>query len=207
MIYPKKNAIIRAGFYAYARFIIARNFSNISFNSIVIENGKSVLLIANHAGFWDGFLMHHINRKLLKKKFHIMLLERTAKRIPILRYGGAFSVKKNSKGIIQSLNFAAQLLNDPQNLVLIFPQGKLYSNFITEVDFEKGVMKVIEKAQGKFQLVYSAMFIEYFTNKKPQANIYLKQLNNTNFTNIQQLQASYQEHYNDARRLQTEIIL
>jgi len=207
MIYPKNNIIIRLGFQVYARFIIRRNFSNISFNHITIAENKPVLLIANHSGFWDGFLMYYVNYKLFKKKFHIMLLERTAKRLPILKYGGAFSIKKNSKDIIASLNFAVQLLNDPENLVLIFPQGKLYSNFITNVEFEKGIMKVLEQAAGKFQLVYSAMFIEYFINKKPQANIYLKHLTDTNFININQLQASYQQHYDDARQQQTAIIL
>lgn len=136
-----------------------------------------------------------------------MLLERTSRRIPILKYAGGFSINKNSRDIITSLNFAAQLLNAPQNLVLIFPQGKLYSNFIDQVEFEKGVMKVIEKAQGKFQLVYATTFIEYFANKKPQANIYLKQAAGTAFKNIQQLQADYQQHYNEARNKQTQIII
>ncbi|MEO8886060.1 MAG: 1-acyl-sn-glycerol-3-phosphate acyltransferase [Mucilaginibacter sp.] len=207
MIYPENNILIKWGFQAYARFIVRRNFSHISFNTITIDKNKPVLLIANHSGFWDGFLMYNINYKLFKKKFHTMLLERTAKRLPILKYGGAFSVKKNSRDIITSLNFASQLLNDAENLVLIFPQGKLYSNFITKVEFEKGIMKVLEQAAGKFQLVYSAMFIEYFTNKKPQANIYLKHITDAEFTDIQQLQASYQLHYDDARQQQIQIVI
>ena len=136
-----------------------------------------------------------------------MLLERTSKRIPILKYAGAFSINKNSRDIITSLNFAADLLNAPENLVLIFPQGKLYSNFISQVEFEKGVMKIIDKAQGKFQLIYATTFIEYFANKKPQANIYLRQVAGTVFENIQQLQADYQQHYNESRNKQTQIVI
>ena len=207
MIYPAKNIIIKRCFDAYIRFIVTRNFSKINFTNLLIDKSKPVLLIANHSGFWDGFLMHYVNSQLFKKKFHVMLLERTSKRIPILKYVGAFSISKNSKDIITSLNFAAQLLNDPENLVLIFPQGKLYSNFITEVEFEKGVMKVIGKAQGSFQLIYSAIFIECFTNKKPLANIYLKHVTNTAFENIQQLQADYQQHYDNARNQQTQIVI
>ena len=207
MIYPAKNIIIKRCFDAYIRFIVTRNFSKINFNNLVIDKSKPVLLIANHSGFWDGFLIQYVNSQLFKKKFHVMLLEQTAKRFPLFKYAGAFSINKNSKDVVHSLNFAAQLLNNPENLVLIFPQGKLYSNFITKVEFEKGVMKVMEKAQDKFQLIYSAMFIEYFTNKKPQVNIYLKHVTDAAFKNIQQLQADYQHHYDDARNQQTQIVI
>jgi 1-acyl-sn-glycerol-3-phosphate acyltransferase len=204
MIYPKKNNIIRWGFHTYVHWIIARNFNQIDFNTININKNRPVLLIANHSGFWDGFLSYYINCKLFKKKFHIMLLEKTAKRIPILKYGGAFSINKKSKDIIKSLDFAAQLLNDPDNLVLIFPQGKLYSNFITAVEFEKGVMQILKQAEGKFQLVFSAMFIEHFQHKKPDATVYLKAVADVDFDTINELQAAYQQHYNDARLQQIE---
>ncbi len=58
--------------------------------------------------------------------------------------------------MLESLEYAAELLNDPKNLVLIFPQGKLYSNFVNNIHFEKGgVAKIIEKAEGKFQLIFA----------------------------------------------------
>lgn len=133
-----------------------------------------------------------------------MLLEKTSKRIPILKYGGAFSINKGSKDIIESLNFAAQLLNDPDNLVLIFPQGKLYSNFITDVLFEKGVMKIIKQAEGKFQLVFSAMFIEHFLHKKPDVAVYLKTVADVGLNTIHDLQTAYQQHYDNARMQQIQ---
>jgi 1-acyl-sn-glycerol-3-phosphate acyltransferase len=204
MIYPKNNHIIRWGFHTYIHWIIARNFNHIDFNSIDIDKNRPVLLIANHSGFWDGFLSYYINCKLLKKKFHIMLLEKTAKRIPILKYGGAFSINKRSKDIFESLDFAAQLLNEPDNLVLIFPQGKLYSNFITLVEFEKGIMKILKQAEGKFQLVFSAMFIEHFQHKKPDATVYLKAVDKDGFDTIDELQTAYQQHYDIARLQQIE---
>jgi hypothetical protein len=65
------------------------------------------------------------------------------------------------------------LLNDPENLVLIFPQGKLFSNFIDEVSFEKGLVKILQGVTGKFQTVYAATFIEGLQYKKPSVNVYL----------------------------------
>jgi 1-acyl-sn-glycerol-3-phosphate acyltransferase len=204
MIYPKKNFIIHSAFHWYVQFI-AKNFKEIIFNSIEANPNKSILLIANHTGFWDGFLLYRVKCKLFKKRFHIMLLEKTSKRIPILKYGGAFSINKKSKDIIESLDYAAQLLKDPGNLVLIFPQGKLYSNFITEVEFEKGIIKVMKQAAGNFQLILATSFIEHFENKKPSAYIYLKAANPNGLNKIDDLQQAYQQHYNYAHQQQTQI--
>ncbi|MDB5029545.1 1-acyl-sn-glycerol-3-phosphate acyltransferase [Mucilaginibacter sp.] len=206
MIYPKKNNIIRRAFHTYVHWIIRRHFNNINFNVIDINKNKSVLLIANHCGFWDGFLLYWVNCKVFKKNFHIMLLERTSKRVPILKYGGAFSINKKSRDIIESLDYAAQLLNEPGNLVLIFPQGKLYSNFITGVEFEKGIIKIIKQAAGKFQTIFSTTFIENFEHKHPGAYIYLKTADD-NFSTIKELQDAYQQHYTASHQQQTQIVI
>lgn len=206
MIYPKKNYIIKWAFQQYARWITERNFQSINFNQIDIDKTRSVLLVANHFGWWDGFILKWVNRLLLKKKFHVMLLEETSKRIPILKYSGAFSINKKTRDIIESLDFAAQLLNDADNMVLIFPQGKYYSNFINEVEFEKGIMKILKQAAGKYQLLFSATFIENFQHKKPIVNVYLS-VNNNSFTTLTQLQQAYRQHYNAARLQQTQIVV
>lgn len=208
MIYPKKNNIIRWAFHVYVRFITDRHFNEIIFNDVEVDDNKSVLLIANHSGWWDGFLLYWVQCKLFtNKKFHIMLLERTSKRIPILKYGGAFSINKSSRDIVESLDYAAQLLKDPGNLVLIFPQGKLYSNYITDVEFEKGIIKIMQQAAGSFQTIFSTTFTDCFVDKKPTAYIYLKSIGAKNFDNIQELQHAYQQHYTASHRQQTQIIV
>ncbi|MCC8425433.1 1-acyl-sn-glycerol-3-phosphate acyltransferase [Mucilaginibacter sp. UR6-11] len=206
MIYPKKNFIIQTVFHLYVRFTVARHFNRVIFNDIEIDQHKSILLIANHSSFWDGLLLYLVRSKLFKKKFYVMLLEQTSKRIPILKYVGAFSINKKSKDIIESLNYTSQLLKDPSNLVVIFPQGKLYSNFTTNIEFEKGIIKVMKQATGSFQLVFATIFIEHFENKKPGAYIYLKSVKQDSFDNITDLQQAYQQHYTYAHQQQTQII-
>jgi hypothetical protein len=119
-------------------------------------------------------------------------------------------------GIIEHLVFrhkhsyqtAAGLLDDPQNLVLIFPQGKLYSNFVDQIHFEKGIWRIIEQAQDKFGLIFSATFIQYLKHKKPTATVYLKSIgSNTAYKNIDELTKAYQQHYNSAKESETKIIL
>ena len=194
-------------FDVYARNLVERHFYKINYNTVGVEKDKSILLIANHFSIWDGLILYWLAHRFLAKKFHVMILEETLKKEPMLKYGGAFPINKGSKNMIHSIDYAAQLLAGPQNLVLIFPQGKLCSNFVSDVHFEKGVMKIMDKAAGNFQLLYAATFIENFQHKKPTVNIYLSGNTNCTFENIEELNAGYQQHYSAARLLQTKIVL
>jgi hypothetical protein len=40
-----------------------------------------------------------------------------------LNKAGAFSIKPGSRSAIESLNYASSLLYEPENLVVVFPQG------------------------------------------------------------------------------------
>ncbi|MFD2144872.1 1-acyl-sn-glycerol-3-phosphate acyltransferase [Mucilaginibacter antarcticus] len=206
MIYPKQNIILKTVFNIYVRWLTARHFHQINYNQIDTDSNRSILLIANHFSVWDTFVLYHINRYFFKRKFHAMVLEGTILKEPMLSYGGAFSVSKSSKGILQSLDFAAELLGNPGNLVLIYPQGKLYSNLVSEVIFEQGVIRIIAKAAGKFNLVFATTFIENFENFKPVANVYLKAETQQDWANVTQLQSVYQQQYTTARQQQTKII-
>jgi len=190
----------------YINYAVKRNFKKINCNQVEIKPDKSVLLIANHFSYWDGMLLYHLFAKFSGKNFHVMLLEDTAIKEPMLKYVGAFSMHRRSRDILQALNYAAELLNYPDNLVLIYPQGKLYSNFSEEIAFEKGVLRIMEQAVDKFQLLYATTFIENFNHKKPTANVYLRAEAQNSFDNITALQQNYQQHYNASRQQQTQLV-
>lgn len=208
MLYPKKNPIAQWIFKVYVKWLVSKEFHQFLYNNIDVREDKSVLLIANHFSFWDGLILYCLNDRLIKKNFHVMILQDTAKRISALRYGGAFSVNRGSRDVIQSLDYASQLLNNPDNLVLMFPQGKLFPNFVEHINFEKGVTKLIEKSKNNCQIIFAATFIQYFEHKKPTVTIYLKQPEDTNLnSDINSLQSNYQEHFNKSKQQQTEIAL
>ena len=100
------------------------------------------------------------------------------------------------------------LLDDPGNLVLIFPQGKLYPNFTEHIHFEKGIFRIIQQAKGNFQLVFAAAFIQYFKHPKQSVTVYLKTeiINHAGKTPYD-LQNAYQQYFDESKRLQTEIEL
>ena len=206
MLYPKKNIVVKWVFDTYVKWAVGGQFHQLLFNDIQIDKNRSILLVANHFSFWDGLILYTVNKKLFKKKFHVMVLQETAYHIGILRYGGAFSVSKNSKDIIRSLDYAAELLAQPGNLVLMFPQGKLFSNFVARINFEKGILRIIKKADNKFQLIFAATFVQYFKHKQPNTTVYLKAEEESYANNtINELQGAYQQHYDASKIHQTEI--
>jgi 1-acyl-sn-glycerol-3-phosphate acyltransferase len=206
MIYPKNNKLIFWFFKRYVQWRVGRQFHEILFNEIDVDKNKSILLIANHYSFWDSLVIFMINERLLKKKPHVMVLEETMKKERFLKYAGAFSVKKNSRSILETINYAATLLDDPGNLVVIFPQGKLFSNFVEHIHFEPGVARIIEKTKGNFQLIFIAAFIQYFKQPKPTVTVYLKtEIINHAGHSPDGLQNAYQQHYDASKLLQTEI--
>ena len=108
--------------------------------------------------------------------------------------------------MMESLAYAGELLQDPQNMVLIFPQARLYSNFVDDIHFERGLLRVIKKAVGKFQYVFAATFIEYFQHKKPTVNVHVKS-SVQQTESIEELKDLFQAHYTSAKLLQTQIII
>ena len=208
MLADKKNIFIHWFLHQYVKRLVRSKFQELLFNVIEIDKNKSILLLANHFSFWDGLILYCINDKLFKKNFFVMINEATAYKIHYLRYGGAFSINKNSRDIIKSLDHAAALLNDPKNIVLLFPQGKLFSNFVEDIRFEKGILRVIKQAGGKFQLVFASTFIQFYKHRKQSINVYLKnETEDYADKNISELKDAYQQHYNAAKKIQTEIDL
>lgn len=204
MVYPVKNKLFSWVFGQYIRFILQRNFHQINFNKVNIDPDKPVLLLANHYSWWDGFIYYHLNKVLFRKNPHVMVLEQTLKNWPFMRYLCAFSIRKGARDMPASLSYAAGILNKPENLLLLFPQGKLYSNFIDDIDFQKGLNVILEKASANFQCILAAAFTENFAQKNPSVSVYLKVLNIPGITG-EDVGRAYQEHYNESKKLQTLI--
>lgn len=202
MLEPRQNWIVYKFFSWYINRIIKSDFHDLQFNKIDLDKNRSVLLLANHFSWWDGFILFQINRLYFKKKFHVMISEENYKKVWFLKYLGSFSVKKKSRSLIETLEYAGKLLNEPDNLVLIFPQGKLNSNHVDEVKFEKGLMNLINSSSKTFQYIFAASFLDYFENRKPTINCYLQNWEGAEFTSLQLIKSAFNKHYDNARQKQ-----
>jgi 1-acyl-sn-glycerol-3-phosphate acyltransferase len=151
----------------YARMRMKRHFKKIVISGNVSDSNLPVLIIANHFSWWDGFFIASLNREKFHKKFHVMMLEEQLKKNWFFQYTGAFSVRKNSKSIVESLNYAAELLQNPNNLVTYFPQGQFESINQKKLHFEKGLEWLLKNLKNEVQVIFVANQVDYFESDKP----------------------------------------
>jgi len=194
------KSVVKSFFTWYIGVILKKDFSRFSFNRIAFDEQRAVLLLANHHSWWDGFMIFWINRLYFRKRFHVMVTEENYVKVWFLKYLGAFPVGRQPKKMMNALEHAGQLLNDPGNLVLFFPQGKLHSNHVKEVTFEKGLINLINSSNRRFQYVFSASFVDYFEKRKPAASCYLQSWEGAEFTSLQLIKSAYNKHYENSRQ-------
>lgn len=204
IIKAKHHFFIYPFFQKYTFWKIRKNFADVVLMGDYFDNQNSILLLSNHTGWWDGFFSMYLNLKILKKKFHFMMLEENLRKFWFFNYTGAFSVAKNSKSIIESINYTLELLEDNNNMVLIFPQGKIYSQHNQFVKFESGVLKIFSNLKSETNLVFQVNLIDYFSNPKPTLNVYYKYLN-SNEIDCDQIEKCYNLFYQECLSTQINI--
>jgi 1-acyl-sn-glycerol-3-phosphate acyltransferase len=205
MYQPRKNSFIFNFFSWYISFIIKKDFSSFNYDAPDLKKEAAILVLANHFSWWDGFFLFYINKKLFKKNFHVLVNADNYKKVAFLKYLGAFAAENKGKDVLETLNYAGQLLDNPSNLVLVFPQGKLFSNHVKSINFEKGVMQMINASQKKISIVFAATFIDYFSKRKPSAYTYLQNWESEEYISLQLLKSAYNKHYDHAVVKQTQI--
>jgi 1-acyl-sn-glycerol-3-phosphate acyltransferase len=171
----KHNVIIYPFFKWYIRFKINRNFNRFKISSEIVEKNLPVLLITNHNSWWDGLWVEFVNQRIFKRKFHFMMLEEQLRKFWFFNYTGGFSVRKNSKSIIETLDYTRQLLTNKNNLVLMYPQGKIQSMHEPDFKFERGLEHILKKLQNPVQVVFMVSLVDYFSSDKPGLYLYLKE--------------------------------
>ncbi|MDN3588946.1 1-acyl-sn-glycerol-3-phosphate acyltransferase [Pedobacter aquatilis] len=169
---PLPDAFLRFGGQLLSWFI-SRKFKKIVLDGIEIKPNNSYLLMCNHFSFWDGLLacfivVNAIDKKQRLKAMKIMVLEKQMQMNKWLKYIGCFSIAPKSIKAKESLDYAVDVLNEPGNVLIIFPQGNLESMFIRYIKFKDGINSIIPKVKSNCQLIWSSNFIEFFEGLKPR---------------------------------------
>ncbi len=201
----KHNFFLYNFFKGYARFKIRRNFDAVHITGNFRGTGKPVLLLANHISWWDGFWAMYLNMSVLRKRFYFMMLEKELRKYWFFNYTGGFSVKKKSRSILESLSYAGELLKDNDNLVLVFPHGRLQSMHQQNFRFEKGIERIIKNSAGKVHILFMATLVDYFSKPKPAVYIYINDFEDSDFT-AENIQDGYNEFYGECVERQKQLI-
>lgn len=158
----------------YFRLKMKMHFRGISIEGDEPEPGKPVLLLQNHFSWWDGYWSFYLSRRFFQKKFHVMMLEKQLRKRMFINRCGAFSVQPESRDLVQSVTYAARLLNNPQNLVCLYPQGEIQSQHVHPVRFKKGASRIIQQAKIAVQVYFCVVLVDYFSRPKPIVRFYLQ---------------------------------
>ena len=189
-------------FNLYTRFMLKWHFKEVEISGYVDDYDKPVLVIGNHVSWWDGFWALHVNNKLWKKRFHIMMLEEELRQRMFLNKGGAYSIKKGTRGIVESLHYTTMLLNNPANIVVMFPQGEIRSMHEYPVKFEPGIWHVLKGLDHEIKLVFQVALTDYFSSVKPTLRFYLKEIPRDDITSQQELERLFNRFLLEAKQKQ-----
>ena len=198
MHYPRKNDFISKCYAWYFGYIFKKDFSKLSYTKLAIKDDEAVLVLANRFSWWDGFMLFQLNKKVFKKQFNVLVTSSDYQQIKYLKYFGAFAPESKGKDVMSTLQYAGALLDDPKNLVLIFPQGKIRSSHSRSISFEKGVIQVINASKKKFQVVFSVILTDYLNKQKPEAEAYLTNWQAEEYISLQLLKSEFNKHYDNA---------
>jgi len=182
-------------FDVYSRWMIKRHFRTMEIHGQPAEEDKAIMIIGNHFSWWDGFFIVEVNRRLWKKRFHVMMLEYQLEKRKFLNKAGAFSIRKGSRSLIPSLQYAGQVLSDKDNLMLMFPQGKIQTHHKCSFTFEKGVETILKNTDDPPQVIFSAVLVDYFSEKKPRLDVYLEKACLNKKTSTQELEQKYNDFF------------
>lgn len=189
----------------YINWWIKRNFKSIQIQPFTPRPGHSILLLCNHFSWWDGMIANLTAVYNLKRKYYVMMQEDQFDKHWYFRFIGAYSIKKGSREMLASLTYSAGILDNPESLIVIFPQGELYSNHETHIHVEKGVYKLMEQIKGPCQVVYHCILIDYFEAHHPSAYIHLHDLGNANELTFDQLKENINKAHQQALKDQIKM--
>lgn len=182
---------------------LKRRFNKLIIHDVPVQSNCSYLLMCNHLSFWDGFwalflIYNAIHKKQNLNGFRIMILKKQLQKNPWLRYFGCFSIVPNSKSSLESLAYAAEILNTPGNVLIMFPQGNLESQYVRHIEVKDGIHNILSMVKGKCQLIWSSNLTEYFESLKPSVYFHLLDCGTNDEFDIDGLKSKINTHHQQA---------
>ena len=175
MIEARQNKLYLGFISWYSRQLMKWHFKSIRIEGKHTISDAPILAISNHFSWWDGFIVQYLNQKKFRKNFYFMMLEEQLKKRMFLNKCGGFSVSKQPRELLESINHAAELLADNNNLVLIFPQGRIETKYRYPFVFERGIEEILKRTNSRVQILFIANVIDYFSHSNPSLFIYFQQ--------------------------------
>lgn len=128
---------------------------------------SGLVMIANHACWWDIFLVHVLNESIPVDGYG-MMEHFNLKRFGFFRRIGAFSVDRSDPSSLRaSLDYTAELLHRPRAVVWVFPQGRMTSHDVRPLGFQPGLRILLRRA-GRLRVATAAVRFEFWQDERPE---------------------------------------
>ena len=203
MIKNSHNPLVVGFFDWYLMKILKSDFHQIRYDhNFEFDQNKSVLFIGNHFSWWDGFFTYYLKIKHFKKDFNVMMLEEELAKRMFLTRCGVFSVRKNSRDLLESLNYASELLQDPLNVVTIYPSGEIISHHQQNFSFKQGFARIACRHDNNSHIVFAVVLVDHFSLARPEIRIYLKKYSGERTS--ESIELAYHSLYQSCVTKQTE---
>lgn len=170
MIKAEHRRWARFIFNPYIDHLLRKSFKNFYLVNELpkIDKSAGLILTPNHFSWWDGFISDFISRKLIKRKIHVMMLEEQLRRYWFFKKVGAFSINpSNPVSMIRTLKYGSDVAASPENLVVLFPQGKIQSLNSISVAIKEGLDVLLGQIDSEVSVLPLAVKFEYSENKNP----------------------------------------
>jgi 1-acyl-sn-glycerol-3-phosphate acyltransferase len=205
MITARYHPVINRFFRFYVNLLMKRHFKAIRVTGDIPDEERSLVLIGNHFSWWDGFMAFWLNNHLLNKRFHVMMLEEQLAKRRFFRGIGAFSIQPGSRSMMESLNYASDILADTHNMLVIYPQGRIETSYVKRIRFGGGLSRILGGVSGPPPaILFYVALVDYFSFPKPTLNIYLRPYVPHAGNPLQYMEDSYNAFYQSCITLQKE---
>ncbi len=203
MIKANYNPLSLWFYSSYFRVLQKIHFRKIRvISEAVFPEDQSVLLLQNHFSYYDGYWSMYLCHKVLRRRFHVMMLEEQMKSRMFLTRCGVFSVRKNSRDLIESLNYASELLQNPHNVVTIYPSGEIISHHLQNFKFERGFARLAGNKDNHAAIAFAVVLIDHFSQSRPEIRIYIE--NFIGERTAETIEIAYHSFYQSCILKQTE---
>lgn len=170
MLKTQHNRIARILFEYYITRLMKKNFSNFYLCNEIpnIPDSTGLIITPNHISWWDGFFIDLLMKKKSNRLIHLMMLETQLKRFWFFQKVGAYSIHPdNPKSILESFNYTMEVVSNPKNFAVIYPQGKIEPFEKRPLEIKRGISVLAKKISTSVNVLPVAFKIQYADEKNP----------------------------------------
>lgn len=154
----------------YVPRLLKSNFQNFcSTNEFPqVPDNEGLIITPNHFSWWDGFFIDYTVKRFSDRKIFLLMLEEQLKRYWFFQKVGAFSINpQNPKSIKTTFKYISEVLSDPKNVLLFYPQGEIEDYVKRPLKVKEGLKTILNLTQAKVNILPAAFKIKYGNTKKP----------------------------------------